>query len=493
MEKVSKIKYLLLFAVLPGAFFSVGEIAYAANIYFSPSSGAYAVDSIVPVAIYVSSTDQAMNAASGVINFPQDKLEVASLSKTGSIFSLWVQEPTFSNSAGRVNFEGIALNPGFTGDSGKLITVNFRVKAAGVAALNFASGSALANDGQGTNILANLGDAQFSFGGAVQVVPGSTAAPVSSRTPSAPEIYSPTHPDSAKWYSDTTTKFSWKLSSGTTGVRLLIDHKTETTPTVSYIPPIDSKTIDELENGVWYLHARLRNSAGWGKISHFKVQIDTDDPDHFNISELPSEEKTNSVARFMFDATDKLSGIDRYEVSFDTEISQTWKDDGTHTFVTPVMSPGTHTITARAFDRAENSVESKATFTIGSLQPPRITEYPKSVIVGDSIIIKGVTSPYSDVTIWCEGVADSVFANNKIDVASTTSSVKNYLDRHSHIVRADKDGVFVLEHPKIDIPGVYTAWAEVVDANGEKSTPSDKIVIKVNRAGSPLFSGAGAG
>ncbi|MBI5004928.1 MAG: hypothetical protein HZC04_01955, partial [Candidatus Lloydbacteria bacterium] len=155
--------------------------------------------------------------------------------------------------------------------------------------------------------------------------------------------------------------------------------------------------------------------------------------------------------------------------------------------------PGTHTITARAFDRAENSVESKATFTIGSLQPPQITEYPKSVIVGDSIIIKGVTSPYSDVTIWCEGVADSVFANNKIDVASTTSSVKNYLDRHSHIVRADKDGVFVLEHPKIDIPGVYTAWAEVVDANGEKSTPSDKIVIKVNRAGSPLFSGAGAG
>ena len=105
-----------------------------------------------------------MNAASGAISFPPDKLEVISLSKTGSIFTLWVQEPLFSNSSGAVNFEGIALNPGFTGIGGKLITVNFKAKAAGAAVLNFSSGSVLANDGKGTNILANLGSAQFSLG-----------------------------------------------------------------------------------------------------------------------------------------------------------------------------------------------------------------------------------------------------------------------------------------------------------------------------------------
>src|SRR3989338_8837245 len=103
-----------------------------------------------------------MNAASGVISFSSDKLEVASLSKTGSIFSLWVQEPSFSNSAGTVNFEGIALNPGFTGASGKLISINFKVKSVGDAPLTFSSGSVLANDGKGTNILANLGSGLFS-------------------------------------------------------------------------------------------------------------------------------------------------------------------------------------------------------------------------------------------------------------------------------------------------------------------------------------------
>ena len=96
--------------------FSVSS-AQAASLYFSPSSGSYIIGERVSVNVYVSSADQAMNAASGVISFPQDKIEVVSLSKTSSIFSLWVQEPSFSNSAGTVNFEGIVLNPGFTGSA----------------------------------------------------------------------------------------------------------------------------------------------------------------------------------------------------------------------------------------------------------------------------------------------------------------------------------------------------------------------------------------
>lgn len=138
-------------------------MAQAANLYFSPSSGEYDVGKTFSVNVYVSSADQSMNAASGVISFPQDKLEVTSLSKTGSILTLWVQEPSFSNSAGTVNFEGIVFNPGFTGVGGKVLTINFKVKAAGAVPLNFSSGSVLANDGKGTNILANLGSAQFGF------------------------------------------------------------------------------------------------------------------------------------------------------------------------------------------------------------------------------------------------------------------------------------------------------------------------------------------
>ncbi|KKT44963.1 MAG: hypothetical protein UW34_C0006G0003 [Parcubacteria group bacterium GW2011_GWA2_44_15] len=212
MEKTQKIKSIVSLVFAAVIFAALPAVASAATLYFSPSSGSHAVGTTFSAGIYVSSADQAMNAASGVISFPSDKLEVTSLSKTGSIFTLWVQEPSFSNSAGTVNFEGIVLNPGFTGSNGKAITITFTVKAASNAPLTFSSGLALANDGKGTNILTSLGSAWFSLEGVAPTapaVPETTAPSAVSGTPSAPKISSPTHPDSDKWYAKKDAKFIW--------------------------------------------------------------------------------------------------------------------------------------------------------------------------------------------------------------------------------------------------------------------------------------------
>ncbi len=215
-KKKKIIFYLILFSAF--CFLLSVSSANAASLYFSPSSGSYAVGDSFSVSVYVSSTDQAINAASGAILFPQDKLEISSLSKSGSIFSLWVQEPSFSNSAGTVNFEGIVLNPGFTGANGKIITLNFKVKTAGAGLLNFSSGSVLTNDGKGTNILTSLGNAQFNLGGAAPTVPEATTPSAVSGAPSAPQIFSPTHPDPNKWYTVKDAKFTWEVPPGTTTV-----------------------------------------------------------------------------------------------------------------------------------------------------------------------------------------------------------------------------------------------------------------------------------
>ena len=72
MAKIYKIILLSLFLGL----FSFG--AEAAILNFSPSSGEYAVGGVFSVSVFVSSADQAMNAASGAVSFPADKLEVVS-------------------------------------------------------------------------------------------------------------------------------------------------------------------------------------------------------------------------------------------------------------------------------------------------------------------------------------------------------------------------------------------------------------------------------
>lgn len=141
----------------------------AATLSFSPASGPHPVGSSFTVGVYVGTVDQAMNAASGVISFPKDMLEIISVSKSGSIFTIWAEEPVFSNNDGTVSFEGLVPNPGFMGSSGKILTMTFRVRSVGSSIIRFSSSSALANDGKGTNILAGVGTAQFTLGPSVPI------------------------------------------------------------------------------------------------------------------------------------------------------------------------------------------------------------------------------------------------------------------------------------------------------------------------------------
>lgn len=460
MEKTQKIKFLISFAFAIGFFTALPAVTQAATLYFSPSSGTYEVGTSFTVSVYVSSADQAMNAASGVISFPSDKLAVESLSKSGSIFSLWVQEPSFSNNAGTVNFEGIVLNPGFTGASGKIVTVNFRVKAAGNAPLRFSSGSVLANDGKGTNILTELGDANFSLGGTTEPAAPEAITPVEvAGTPPAPEISSPTHPDPNKWYALKDVKFTWNISKDITGVRLLVGRLSNAIPTVTYIPPISERELTNLEDGIWYFSVQLRNDAGWGAVSRFRFQIDTEKPSSFDIREIERDDKTNPRAKFVFEAKDETSGIDHYEVQIDGESWQVWKDDGSGVFETPVLDPGKHTLIAKVFDKAGNYLANSVEFEIQALEPPVITGYPAQLPSGEPLIVKGTTRyPNAQTIVWLEREGE---------------------EAKSQIVRNDNKGnfTFVAEEKLED--GIYNLWAEVIDERGARSTPSEKVTISV--------------
>lgn len=122
----------------------------AAEINFSPTSGTYHVGDTIKVKVIISS-DKSVNAVSSNIYFPFDILSLTSLSKSSSIVNLWAQEPSYSNNTGLVNFEGVILN-GYTGNSGNILTLVFKIKKVGTANLYFKDVSILANDGNATDI-----------------------------------------------------------------------------------------------------------------------------------------------------------------------------------------------------------------------------------------------------------------------------------------------------------------------------------------------------
>ena len=427
-------------------------------MYFSPSSGSYALGSTISISVYSNSSDQPMNAASGAVSFPADKLQVESLSKSGSFISLWVQEPSYSNQSGKVNFEGIVLNPGYVGSKGKILTINFKVKAAGEASLGISSGLILANAGQGTNILSGSGSASLKLGEGKPVPPLPPPPPEITGKPAAPKVLSTTHEKSERWYAFRDAKFSWALPEKVTKARLLIDTDPLSSPSVIYSPAVSEKEVADLEDGVWYFHAQLYNKNGWGETTHFRFQVDTEKPTRFNISSSDSVSDLSPRKKFIFDAQDKPSGIDYYEVRVDNKEAEIWRDDGKHEYEASVIDPGDHILVVKAVDFAGNYLVDSVQFTVDALNPPIISEYAKKLKVGEPLVIKGETYPDSRVIVWLQNGANTPI---------------------SRMVLSDGQGQFIFSPTEELKEGQYRFWAEAITKNEARTQASDLLGFSI--------------
>jgi hypothetical protein len=467
---ISSVKFgtgLLLFLL---AFAFHVHAANGASISFSPSSGSFDVGSTFSVRVLVSSPGVSMNAVSGVVSFPSDKISVISVSKTNSIVNLWVQDPSFSNVQGTVNFEGIVLNPGFAGSNGQVITITFRTTAPGISLLSFLSGSVLANDGSGTNILDpdGLGSAQFAINvppvGANNNNGSEETTPTTLSGPLAPSINSPTHPDSNSWYSDNNPKFTWDVPQNVTAVRILYDRFPRSLPNVLYQPAIGEKDLSSIADGVWYLHAQFRDASGWGSVAHFRFQIDTVSPEKYDLALSDGGDPTNPSPTVTFNTTDSLSGLDHYRLKIDNGDFVILNNPpiGGETYTPSAQEPGRHTIWVQAFDKAGNYRTAVSEFTIASLKPPVITDYPKTIANGETPIIKGTTQyPGADIVFWFQ-------RDSEPPINLSTQS--------------DGSGSFTLVVNQDLGNGAYNFWAQAIDKRGAKSDLTEKMAFIVGKS-----------
>jgi hypothetical protein len=216
-ELVSRITWFGLAPIALAFFLMAPTGVRAASLYLSPASKSLHVGQTFIVTVDVSSADQAMNAVSGDIAFPSGRLQVLSTSKRNSIIGLWVRDPSFTNSAagGNVHFEGVVLNPGFTGAVGPVVNIVFQAISPGKATVSFSDGAVLANNGNGTNILTGMQSAVFTI----------TPAVVASSTPPAPPDTTPPDPfavtEIPASISDPTNPhpiFTWSTTDASSGI-----------------------------------------------------------------------------------------------------------------------------------------------------------------------------------------------------------------------------------------------------------------------------------
>lgn len=463
ITQINSLLYLKLIKFLVLVFFSffilvcgnIGVVS-AASLYFSPASGNYKVGDNFSVSIYVSSSEQAMNAVSGFISFSSDKLEITSLSKINTTISLWVQEPSFSNNAGTVNFEGIVYNPGYTGKAGRVVTINFKTKKEGSAGISFSSSSVLANDGQGTDILASSGSANFLI--AQESKEKTTKEVAKDIGTYQTTIISPTHPDQNIWYNKKDARFQWDLPFGTTGVSILLNDKEISDPGPVSDGLFSSKEYLDLDDGISYIHIKIQNKFGWGKINDFKIQIDTQPPKPFSIDS--SSYSSSSLPLLKFKTQDELSGLDKYEVMIGNE--KTVLKNNVENYEMPtIFQAGHYNIIIKAIDKAGNETLAFAELNIEASEPPKIVNYEKVISYLDKTFICGESTPYSDIEVYIQNVK----TNNIIKKDIKSNANGEWCLIYSDTLEGDN----------------YSIWSISISPNGRKSTTSNKVNIKVEK------------
>lgn len=336
---------------LSGLFFV--SSASAATLSLRPSVNSVSVGGTFTIRALVNTQDVSINNIESVINFPNDLVEVVSVSSAGSILSLWVEQPTFSNSSGAISFNGGAPNPGYNGSSGSVVTITFRAKKSGPANFYFSGSAVRANDGLGTNVLSGQGSANVTISGAT-----TPESPKESIEPSTPKITTPvissaTYPDQNAWYSARAGSVSFKFPAGVSTVQTLIGNNPAGTPSVSYSPPISSKTISNLTDGVWYFSFRYKLNGQWSNIARYRIQIDTVAPSGL-VAEISST--TEGLLTAKLKAIDP--NLDRYEIIIDdNQPIVVTVEQASQPVVLVGLSGGSHKARIIAYDRAGNKIE----------------------------------------------------------------------------------------------------------------------------------------
>ncbi len=447
--------------------FSVTQVD-AATLKVTPNTGVYTVGKPFTVSVQLNTEGKPVNAADGQVSFNPKELQVTGVSRGSSIFNLWTEEPKFSNSAGTVSFGG-GSPTGYKGSGGTILTITFKALGAGTPKINFTSGSILAADGLGTNILSSMNGGSFTITAVSDSPAPEYVAPAN--TPSAPVVTSESHPDQEKWYKEKNAKLTWKLPEDVSAIRTLLDENKGSVPTVVYDERISSKSIENLSDGVSYFHIQFKNKEAWGRITHYRLGVDTKAPESFSIKEEASGD-TSSSQTLVF-TLDDISPIPEYKIQIDGEEPFIYKDEKfSKKYNLAILSPGHHTVIVEAFDSAGNSTAATHSFEMEAFEKPVFTEFPSRINTEVIPAIKGTTRPNANVAIHLTRAEDGSVVNTDYD---------------SFTIQSNEKGEFVFIPNTTFEQGVYVLTAVAKDPTGRLSETSDEIRIIVETPGYIVF------
>lgn len=319
------------------------EPIYNSTMSLSPETRIITAGSEFSVDLDLTTGGEEINAVEASVLYDPQTVVVKDVVMDHSFCpSAFVIERTFDNDAGIASVACVVPG-GISPDSASVLaTLVLEPRSVGAFSLRFASStSVLANDGLGTNVLRETTDGSYS------VISGTSSI----------ALFSPTHPNSERWYNTTSVQFYWDEPEGETAdeyqLHSSIVPSTEWATTTS-----TSVLIEAPGDGTYYFH--LREADGSLAVP-YKIQIDSMPPPPPTLRASGTAIKAGEVVRLELENSDtaasKRSG---FYLRINDGILLPVGDK----VVLPFPKKGVYRLTAQVFDVAENASQNSLIITV---------------------------------------------------------------------------------------------------------------------------------
>ncbi len=287
--------------------------AGSATLSLATNKTSLKVGDVFNVQISVSSGGNTLQVARAKINYPADLLKAQGF----TLASLFPQKsPGEIISGGTIYVGGYRIGDGTAGN-GLLGTVSFKVIKDGSATISLVSGSRLITP-EPKDIYSGGNSVTLTLGSLVPVEPKKTTTPAENIQIIDPQISSATNPDDT-WSKNNNVVLNWTQPDKVVGfiTKLsqdqLDDIGTEITTTKN------TESTLALSDGIWYFYLKAKYPNDYSNLVAYTLKIDTEPPSKPQpiITAQPDNNGVNTYQIF-FASTDSLSGLDHYQIKFDS-------------------------------------------------------------------------------------------------------------------------------------------------------------------------------